>query len=59
MQFIKPEIATYCMGQPASAPAVLLAAATTGKRHSLPHARILIHQHQLPGRTDHRAVRHL
>jgi ATP-dependent Clp protease protease subunit len=44
MQFIKPEVATYCMGQAASAAAVLLAAGTKGKRHSLPHARILIHQ---------------
>ena len=44
MQFIKPEIATYCMGQAASAAAVLLAAGTKGKRHSLPHARILLHQ---------------
>jgi ATP-dependent Clp protease protease subunit len=44
MQFIKPEIATYCMGQAASAAAVLLAAGTRGKRHALPHARILIHQ---------------
>ena len=44
MQFIKPEIATYCMGQAASAAAVLLAAGTKGKRHCLPHARILIHQ---------------
>ena len=44
MQFIKPEIATYCMGQAASEAAVLLAAGTKGKRHALPHARILIHQ---------------
>ena len=44
MQFIKPEIATYCMGQAASAAAVILAAGTKGKRHALPHARILIHQ---------------
>jgi len=44
MQFIKPEIATYCMGQAASAAAVLLAAGTKGKRHSLPHARMLLHQ---------------
>jgi ATP-dependent Clp protease protease subunit len=44
MQFIKPDIATYCMGQAASAAAVLLAAGTRGKRHALPHARILIHQ---------------
>jgi ATP-dependent Clp protease, protease subunit len=43
MQFIKPDIATYCMGQAASAAAVLLAAGTKGKRHALPHARILIH----------------
>ena len=44
MQFIKPDISTYCMGQAASAAAVLLAAGTKGKRHALPHARILIHQ---------------
>jgi ATP-dependent Clp protease protease subunit len=44
MQFIKPDVATYCMGQAASAAAVLLAAGTKGKRFSLPHARILIHQ---------------
>ncbi|HEX8769378.1 MAG TPA: ATP-dependent Clp protease proteolytic subunit [Acidimicrobiales bacterium] len=44
MKFIKPEIATYCMGQAASAAAVILAAGTKGKRHALPHARILIHQ---------------
>ncbi len=44
MQFIKPDIATYCMGQAASAAAVLLAAGTKGKRHALPHARILLHQ---------------
>jgi ATP-dependent Clp protease protease subunit len=44
MQFIKPDVATYCMGQAASAAAVLLSAGTKGKRFSLPHARILIHQ---------------
>jgi ATP-dependent Clp protease protease subunit len=44
MQFIKPDIATYCMGQAASAAAVLLAAGTKGKRHDLPHSRILLHQ---------------
>ena len=44
MQFIKPDIATYCMGQAASAAAVLLAAGTKGKRHALPHSRILLHQ---------------
>ncbi len=44
MQYIKPDINTICMGQAASAAAVLLAAGTKGKRHALPHARILIHQ---------------
>src|SRR5436309_3471763 len=44
MMFIKPDVATYCMGQAPSAAAVLLAAGSHGKRFSLPHARILIHQ---------------
>ncbi len=44
MQFIKPQIQTVCLGQAASAAAVLLAAGTRGKRFALPHARILIHQ---------------
>ena len=44
MQFVKPEIQTICMGQAASAAAVLLAAGTNGKRLALEHARILIHQ---------------
>lgn len=44
MQFVKPEIQTVCLGQAASAAAVLLAAGTPGKRFALPHARILIHQ---------------
>jgi len=44
MQFIKPDIGTVCMGQAASAAAVLLAAGTKGKRYALPHSRILIHQ---------------
>jgi len=44
MQFVKPEIQTICMGQAASAAAVLLAAGTPGKRLALQHARILIHQ---------------
>ncbi len=44
MQFVPCDIATYCIGQAASMGAVLLAAGTTGKRHSLPHARIMIHQ---------------
>ena len=44
MQFIKPDVSTFCMGQAASAAAVLLAAGTKGKRFALPHARILLHQ---------------
>jgi ATP-dependent Clp protease protease subunit len=44
MQFVRPEIQTVCMGQAASAAAVLLAAGTKGKRFALPNARILIHQ---------------
>ena len=44
MQFIKPDISTFCVGQCASMAAVLLAAGTKGKRYALPNARILIHQ---------------
>ena len=44
MQFIRPEIQTVCLGQAASAAAVLLAAGTPGKRLALPNSRILIHQ---------------
>ena len=44
MQYIKPDIQTICIGQAASMGALLLAAGTHGKRYSLPHARILIHQ---------------
>jgi ATP-dependent Clp protease protease subunit len=44
MQFVRPDIATYCMGQAASAAAVLLAAGTPGKRFALENSRILIHQ---------------
>ena len=44
MQWVKPDIQTVCMGQAASAAAVLLAAGTKGKRLALPNARILIHQ---------------
>ena len=44
MQYIQPDIQTYCLGQAASAAAVLLAAGTKGKRFALPNARILIHQ---------------
>ncbi|MBB5785579.1 ATP-dependent Clp protease proteolytic subunit [Jiangella mangrovi] len=44
MQFIKPDVRTVCMGQAASAAAVLLAAGAPGKRLAVPNARILIHQ---------------
>jgi ATP-dependent Clp protease protease subunit len=44
MQYIKPDVSTICMGQAASAAAVLLAAGTRGKRYALPHTRVLIHQ---------------
>jgi ATP-dependent Clp protease protease subunit len=44
MQFIKTDVATYCIGQAASVAAVLLSGGTNGKRYSLPHSLILIHQ---------------
>jgi len=44
IQFIKPPIATYCMGMAASMAAVLLAAGSKGRRNILPHARVMIHQ---------------
>ncbi len=44
IQFVKPAVATYCLGQAASMGALLLAAGTKGKRFALPHARIMIHQ---------------
>jgi ATP-dependent Clp protease protease subunit len=44
MQFIKPDVRTVCMGQAASAAAVLLAAGAPGKRLAVPNARVLIHQ---------------
>ena len=44
MQYVRPDIQTVCLGQAASAAAVLLAAGTPGKRAALPNARILIHQ---------------
>ncbi len=44
MQFIKPDVATYCIGQAASMGAVLLTAGAKGKRFALPNARIMIHQ---------------
>jgi ATP-dependent Clp protease protease subunit len=44
MQFIKPDVSTICIGQAASAAAVILASGEAGKRFILPHARVLIHQ---------------
>jgi ATP-dependent Clp protease protease subunit len=44
MQYVQPDIQTFCLGQAASAAAVLLAAGTKGKRMALPNSRILIHQ---------------
>ncbi|MGC3982547.1 MAG: ATP-dependent Clp endopeptidase proteolytic subunit ClpP [Steroidobacteraceae bacterium] len=44
MQFIKPDVSTICIGQAASMGAVLLAGGAKGKRYSLPHSRIMIHQ---------------
>lgn len=44
MQYIKPNVSTICMGLAASMGAVLLAAGTKGKRYTLPHSRIMIHQ---------------
>jgi ATP-dependent Clp protease protease subunit len=44
MQYIRPDIATICMGQATSMGALLLAAGAKGKRYALPHARVMIHQ---------------
>jgi len=44
MRYIKPDVATICMGQASSMAALLLAAGSKGKRYALPHARIMIHQ---------------
>jgi ATP-dependent Clp protease protease subunit len=49
MRFVEPDIVTICVGQAASMAAVLLAAGTRGKRYSLPHSRILIHQPHMSG----------
>jgi ATP-dependent Clp protease protease subunit len=49
MRYIKPDIQTICLGQAASAAAVLLAAGTKGKRLALPNSRILIHQPAISG----------
>ncbi len=44
MQYVRPDVSTFCMGQAASMGALLLTAGATGKRYALPHSRILIHQ---------------
>jgi ATP-dependent Clp protease protease subunit len=44
MKYIAPDVSTICVGQAASAAAVLLAAGAKGKRHALPNARVLVHQ---------------
>jgi len=49
MRFIKPDVATYCMGQAASAAAVLVASGSEGKRFALPHSRIMLHQPHIGG----------
>ncbi len=49
MQFIKPDVATYCMGLAASAAAVLLAGGAKGKRFALAHSRIMVHQPHVSG----------
>ncbi len=49
MQFIKPDVQTFCLGQAASMAAVLLSAGATGKRYSLPNSRIMIHQPLMQG----------
>lgn len=54
MEYIRPDVTTICMGQAASAAAVLLAAGTKGKRFALPHSRVLLHQPH--GGTEGQAV---
>jgi ATP-dependent Clp protease protease subunit len=49
MRVVQPDIVTYCIGQAASMAAILLACGAKGKRYSLPHSRILIHQPSLSG----------
>ena len=49
MQFVKPDVATYCMGLAASAAAVLLAGGAKGKRFALAHSRIMMHQPHVSG----------
>ncbi len=49
MQFIRPDVATYCIGQAASMGALLLTAGTKGKRYALPNSRILLHEPSMSG----------
>ncbi len=49
MNFIRPDVSTYCMGQAASAAAVLVASGAPGKRFALPHSRIMLHQPHIGG----------
>jgi ATP-dependent Clp protease protease subunit len=49
MRYVRPDIETVCLGQAASAAAVLLAAGTAGKRYALPNARVMIHQPSMEG----------
>ena len=49
MQFVRPDVATYCVGMAASMGAVLLCGGTTGKRYSLPNSRVLLHQPLIAG----------
>jgi ATP-dependent Clp protease protease subunit len=44
MQFIRPDVSTVCVGQAASMGAIILAGGQSGKRHALPHSRVMIHQ---------------
>lgn len=56
MQYIKPDVSTVCLGQAASAAAILLSSGTKGKRVSLPNARILIHQIRIYGGIEGQAT---
>ena len=49
MQFVKPDVVTYCVGQAASIAAVLLASGAPKKRYALPNSRVLIHQPWMSG----------
>ncbi|MBI4465999.1 MAG: ATP-dependent Clp protease proteolytic subunit [Acidobacteria bacterium] len=49
MQFVRPDVATYCIGQAASIAALLLAAGAKGKRYALPNSRVLLHEPAMSG----------